>query len=465
EVKRLDELPAAEAFCLYSNTAADEATVQAVCEQLGGWPLALRIAGHYLRSTGESAAEYLRWLEKEPLKELGDGEHQEENAALLLRRSVAQVSDDARLALGVAGTLAFAPIAREPVAAVLENDECRARKALGELVNYGLLEKQEERWQITHALVHTYARIELALSRDSLELLSWYYIACCDELSEAGLKGYARLDGERAHCLRLMESCFNSELWQELKYLVVAIYIYLDRQGWWTELLTSLNIRLTISRKTGDCKDEGTCLNNLGRIYAQRGELEEALICYDKCLIIYRDISNRQGEATVLDGIAIIFRIQGKYELALQYYEQSLSVKQEIGDQHGEGRTLNNLGMLYDAQKDYIQALHFYEQCLPIMQEVGDVTGIGVTLNNIAAIYHAQGNLTDTLKYLKQSLEIRQKLGDRAGEAQSYWNIGRTYSAVGNLAKAKEYINQAIQIAENIGHPSLNEWLWTLEWM
>ncbi len=69
EVKRLDELPAEEAFRLYSGIDADESTVQAICQQLGGWPLALRLAGHYLRNTGESATDYLRWLEKVPFKQ------------------------------------------------------------------------------------------------------------------------------------------------------------------------------------------------------------------------------------------------------------------------------------------------------------------------------------------------------------------------------------------------------------
>jgi hypothetical protein len=181
EVKRLDELPAAEAFRLYSRgtaccapTPADEATVQAVCEQLGGWPLALRIAGHYLRSTGESAAEYLRWLEEEPLKELGDGEHQEENAALLLRRSVAQVSEDARLALELGGHLGFMPLAHAPVVAIMEGDDRRARTALGELVNYSLVERRNKHWQISHALVQTYAHTELPLSKKSINRIAQY---------------------------------------------------------------------------------------------------------------------------------------------------------------------------------------------------------------------------------------------------------------------------------------------------
>lgn len=168
DLKPLAEQDAAAVFREYSGVAADDASVQGICKILGGWPVGLRIAGRYCSSTGESAAGYLRWLEQEPFKELGDGEHQEENAALLLRRSVDAVSADARLVLGVAGCLAFAPIAREPVAAILEGDERRARKALGELVNYGLLETKEERWQVSHKLVHTYARKELAMSKESL---------------------------------------------------------------------------------------------------------------------------------------------------------------------------------------------------------------------------------------------------------------------------------------------------------
>lgn len=77
------------------------------------------------------------------------------NAALLLRRSVTQVSDDARLTLGVAGCLAFAPFSSEPVTVILDGDEGRCRMALHELVNSCLLERKQEHWQISHALIHT----------------------------------------------------------------------------------------------------------------------------------------------------------------------------------------------------------------------------------------------------------------------------------------------------------------------
>ncbi len=458
ELKRLEEKQAEEVFRRYNGLVGDDANVQGICKILDGWPVGLRIAGRYLRTTKESAADYLRWLEKEPFKELGDGEHQEENAALLLRRSMAQVSEDARLALGVAGCLAFAPLAREAVMAILDGDELRSCDALNELVNYGLMDRKEERWQISHALIHTYARTELAPSVNALKRLAGWYIAFCKAASEEGVQGYARLDAERAHCLRLMESCLASELWQEVKRLVGATYIYLDRQGWWTELLAAFAMGLTTAQQIGNRRYEALCLNSLGYTCDSRGEREKALSWYEHSLVIRRELCDRKGEGVTLNNMAMIYQQQGKHKLALQTYQQSLSIQREVGERMGEGTTLNNIGQLYYNQGEYEQALPYYEQCLPIWQELGYKIGEGTTLNNIAAIYSVQGNPTRALEYWQQALAIYQQFGLRAGEAVTRWNIGLTYKDMDDFPKAEEYIAQAVELAEQMSHPSLEEW-------
>jgi len=296
DLKPLKDKPAAEVFCEHSGLVTDNVSVQGICKILDGWPVGLRIAGRYISSTAESAADYLRWLEKEPFKELGSGEHQEDNAVLLLRRSMSQVSDDARLALGLVGTLAFAPISREPVAAILDGDEHRSRKALNELVNYGLLEKRKERWQVSHALVHTYARKELALSRESLERLAGAYIHACHAANKQGSEGYAFLNSEREHCLRIIEACLNNKIWLAVQGLVLVIQDYLDRQGWWTGRLAALNMRLTAARHIDDRGDEGSCLNDLGCTYKLRGEDKQALACFEQSLRIHREVCCKKGE-------------------------------------------------------------------------------------------------------------------------------------------------------------------------
>ncbi|WP_417916413.1 tetratricopeptide repeat protein [Candidatus Electronema sp. JC] len=445
-------------FRAYSGIISDAESVRRICMILDGWPVALRIAGRYLRMTGEKTADYLCWLEKEPFKELAGGQHQEENAALQLRRSVAQVSDDARLALGMAGTLAFAPFSREPVAAILDGYEGRCRTSLNELLNYGLLERRDERWQASHSLIHAYARIELPLSKESLERLATYYITFCQSQSKFGKDGYDRLDVERAHCLRLMESCLASRLCKELHDLVDAIYIYLDRRGYWEDKLTAVEMRLTAARHTDDRKDESWCLNSLGETYYQIGVYQKALAYYEQSLAIRRELCDREGEGVTLNNIGSIYWMQGKLERALQYYQQSLTIQREIGDRDGEGATLNNIGLLYMNQGDYATALQHYEQCLPIRREVGDKTGEGATLNNIAAIYRIQNDAAKALEYYEHALAIARELGDKAREMEISWNLGVSFADLGDLAKAEEYISHAVRIAETIGHPSLEKY-------
>ncbi|MCI5180536.1 MAG: tetratricopeptide repeat protein, partial [Candidatus Electrothrix sp. AW3_4] len=464
-IERLEEQFAEQVFRLHSNTDADTKTVQGICRLLHGWPLALRIAGRYISSTDEDPAAYLRFLAKVPFKRLGKGEHQEENAALLLERSMAQVSTDAVAALRLAGTLAFAPITLMPFALALYKEgededelELRSMDALGELVRYGLLEPGDKGWQINHALIHTYARNHLPLSKEALKRVAAYYRDWCEEQSAAGLPGYARMDDERGHCLRLIRACLDGELWGEVKGLEEVVHIYLDRQGYWTDRLTALEMRLVAAQETGNREDEAQCQNDLGYTCRLSGNYEKALAYYEQSLSIRRELGILRGEGETLNNMAVVYRRQGEYGQSLRLYEQSLSIRWEIGDRKGEGVTLNNIGRLYYVQENYEQALLYCKQALPIRQEAGDKIGEGRTLNNIGSLLRAQKKLNKALEYSEKSLSMRRELGDRAGEAVTCWTIGQTYEDMDDLAKAEEYITQAVELAEQIGHPSLEEW-------
>ncbi len=462
ELKPLDEQPAEEVFLRYSGPVTDAASVAAICKLLHGWPVALRIAGRYLRSTKESAADYLRWLEKKPFKKLGDGQHKEDNIALLLGRSVAQVSADAVQALRLAGVLAFAPISLGPVMAVVGKEdedpddvELRSTDALGELVSYGLMEKPGEGWQISHALIHTYARTELALSKEKLERLAHWYIDFCETQSKAGLEGYARLDGERAHCLRLMESCLDGGLWQRVQDLAWALEVYLYRQGYWTEELAAFEMALTASRQAGDRNYEVVYLSQLGLICNLRGEYDKVIAYDEQRISVDHELGDRYDEGLTLNSLAATYKHLCRYELAVDYYKQCLTIYREVGDRVKEIENLEDIANLYYDQGDYDTALQYYKQGLLLKREIGDKIGEGGSLNNIAAIYDAQGKPAKALEYHEQALAIAQEFGDRAGEANRCWNIGLTYEGLGDLAKAEDYISQAVQIEKEIGSPYL----------
>ena len=66
---------------------------------------------------------------------------------------------------------------REIIAKVLEVPETKARQMLGELINLGLLKRLDKHYEVSHALIHTYARQRMAVSVEVANRMALYYAA------------------------------------------------------------------------------------------------------------------------------------------------------------------------------------------------------------------------------------------------------------------------------------------------
>lgn len=154
ELTPLPDDNAADLINAWLDAPLEPALADQFSQLVGRLPLALRLIGRYLDQSGEPPAAYLAALQASPLAELSHGDHREESAAILLERSVAQLSDIAQAALAVLGRLAFLPIASEPIAAALAVPPNQLRHVLAELFRYGLLLRSKGQNQLSHALIH-----------------------------------------------------------------------------------------------------------------------------------------------------------------------------------------------------------------------------------------------------------------------------------------------------------------------
>jgi tetratricopeptide (TPR) repeat protein len=79
-----------------------------------------------------------------------------------------------------------------------------------------------------------------------------------------------------------------------------------------------------------------------------------------------REIGDRTSEGTILSDIGVVYGELGQYEEALGYLQQALAIRREVGDRTGEGATLNEIGVVYETQGQYGQALDYLQQALVI---------------------------------------------------------------------------------------------------
>jgi len=310
--------------------ARDESAARKICELVGGLPLAVRMVGRYMYERGEDAPDYLTWLEQTPLQALDHGKRRQESVRVLLEHSLAQVSSPSQEVLPVVGLLALAPFSREVVAVALELNAGEVGRPLGELVSYGLLHREVDRYQVSHALIHTYARECCPPPKKAAGRIAAYYDEFVRQQEGQGLEGYALLEAERPHWMRSLLVCVERGEWQAARSLARVVDNYLDLSGHWTDRVSAVRAGLESARQLGERRDEGAFLGNLGLAYAALGETRRAIENYEQALAISREIGDRRGESTHSWNLGLVYEKLGKLGIAVQFMQFTVDFEREL---------------------------------------------------------------------------------------------------------------------------------------
>jgi len=120
-------------------------------------------------------------------------------------------------------------------------------------------------------------------------------------------------------------------------------------------------------RDLGDHRREALELNALARIYRERGQLQEATVCYTQALAIFERLGNRRGECLSLSNLGLAHDAQGHRHKAVRCYEEALDIARMLGDRHIEGQVLANLGTAYRRQGRRREARELWRESLALL--------------------------------------------------------------------------------------------------
>jgi len=327
----------------------DKMAAQEACDLLGGLPLAVRLAGRYLTNRKQSMSEFLGWLRETGLGRISKEERYEKSVPILLERILAHLGDMAQQTLAVAGLLALAPFNQDVVAEALARrahgglfgtfqkifkqkpDELtpEVSQALDRLVNYGLLQWVGKGYEVTHPLIHAFARQHLTAPEGAAKRLVNYYTTLVGEQILLGFDGYARLDIERPHLIGLITRTIEQEDWESAHNLAAAIEDYLDLQGHWAERVITNEAGLMAAHNL-ELHNESSWLGSLGLVYNNGGQPERAIEYYQQALTLARQHNDNRSEGNWLGNMGLAYRDMGQFDLARQYLEQAIAIFDDI---------------------------------------------------------------------------------------------------------------------------------------
>lgn len=178
--------------------------------------------------------------------------------------------------------------------------------------------------------------------------------------------------------------------------------------------------RIASSQYTEVSGQMATTANELGLIYKQQGQLETAMVWYQRSMNIREQLRGKNSVevAEALNNMGELFRTRKDLKRAMECHKRALKIRQkQLGSNSPETAvSMNNIaGVMYQL-KQYSQAEKLFTEVRDIYAANPKVTPsrVAANYNNLGGVCYQQGKYEDAALYFDRALTIYRKvLGDR----------------------------------------------------
>jgi tetratricopeptide (TPR) repeat protein len=479
----LDLLPRPDSIELLRRYRPDLALenpgLDAIAGELGDLPLALHLAGSYLRAYRAvvSLADYLAELRRSELVQhaslLGTSldnapsptHHVQSVAqtfALCLGRLDRQREVDgvaiallARMACMAPGE----PVPGDLLAKTLEGVDPRQQvDGLRRLGAVGLVE-QGQGWLRLHRLLVHFARQE-ALDPTAQPAVARALIGCGSDAQHGQLTRTA-LAAVIPHLVDLASRDTGDE--RRPGELSGAVGHALRRAGdlraarpWYRH---AVEVRENVLGL--DHPDTAVALNDLVRLLRGLGELAAARPLCERAVAICGHVLGPDHPTTArsIGNLASLLHGQGDLAAARPLFERALAIRERVlGPDHREtAGSLNDLAYLLKDQGELAAARPLYERAVETWERVvgPDHPETAVSLNNLALLLKASGEVTAARPLLERALAIRERVNgpEHPDTALGLNNLALVLREEGELAAPRALFQRALAICERVLGP------------
>ena len=446
----------------------ERAAAQAISARLAGLPLALEIAGAYIRHRAPVSWRDYRRLLDESLKQALAGSFlqslttHDKDLYATLRVSEAMLGDEPRLrdVLDVLTVSGSASMSTSLLAALLDVNETTLIGPLSLAVKLRLLGTEDapisggsHRYRI-HRLVQEVRRDEIAIEQRkawaqdvSRRLAAWF------EHRRVEFADLPAFEAEIDHLRAWQQHALDGHWPVRARLAWLQGYPHYHR-GRFREAHEWLEAAERYHRETPAGDDLDALLAaDMGQLEYKLGNLRASLGYYQRALELCRQ---RHGDghvetALALRNVATAYRDLGDCKQALELSEQALAMSLAVyGPRHSAiASALNEVGLAHADLGDYRKALDFLSRALQLKQELLGAfhPDLAPLLGNLGGTYGEFGDNQTALTLQRQAFEIAQKaFGDEhPNTATALNNLGLTYLRLRELHLAKDHAEGALK--------------------
>ena len=186
--------------------------------------------------------------------------------------------------------------------------------------------------------------------------------------------------------------------------------------------------------------------------------LWQKLRLYQRALQTYQDIlddcSIRSDHGTTHHNMGMVYQEQRQWQQALEEYKKALKLKKRYGQQRQLGDTYHQIGRVYQEQQQWSKALKAYRCALKLNNRHDQQHRLGITYHQIGMLHEDQWQWQQALEVYQCALKLKEQYGQQDEMSSTYHQIGRVYEQQGELSSACTYYHRALAAERALDPPN-----------
>ena len=190
--------------------------------------------------------------------------------------------------------------------------------------------------------------------------------------------------------------------------------------------------------------------NNIGTVFFNEQEYEEAYNYYNKALEILKGKGDQYGISVANNNIGDVFKMMGKYDVALMYYNKVLSASDSLNNPDMEIISMSNIGVLKEMMNDGDSAIYYYSKALEKAGIFNDQLLITRCLSLLGNALVEKGLYNQAESYLERAFNLSKELVLYEDMSSTSKLLQLIYEKNGNYKEAYHYANMHILASDSL---------------
>lgn len=168
---------------------------------------------------------------------------------------------------------------------------------------------------------------------------------------------------------------------------------------------------LQLQLELGDKGGQAKALNELGLIQSIQRQNQDAINNLKQSAALYRELKKPRWAAIVLRNLGDVYQESGQFQEALETFQEAINSFRKADYQKGLTMATCDIGVLYLVELDNVdKAIKYFQSAMNMSRSQDDLEGVATNLTNLGTAYYKKGQFENALKYCREALEYWKEL-------------------------------------------------------